>query len=119
MAAIERLVRIFATPVPAFFPRENPISSIAKPACISRTKMAAMTTHIVLIGTVSPSLPSIACARSSAVANALAGRTSSAANATSASGPALFRLDLMGASSFMIPGALRPPDRRVSERHTS
>ena len=60
MAAIERLVRIFATPVPAFFMREKPISSIAKPACMKSTSTAASTTHMVLVETVSPSLPSMA-----------------------------------------------------------
>ncbi len=87
MAAIERFVRILATPVPAFLPRENPISSIAKPACINSTSTAAMTTHMVLIGTVSPRVPSTAWFRSSAVARAEAGRTSSASNVTSATGP--------------------------------
>jgi hypothetical protein len=60
MAAIERLVRIFATPVPAFLAREKPISSIAKPACMNRTSTAATKTNIVFVVTVSASLPSIA-----------------------------------------------------------
>src|SRR3954451_9586580 len=50
-AAIEKLVRIFATTVPAFLPRENPISRNAKPACMNITRQPAMITHIVLIPT--------------------------------------------------------------------
>ena len=57
MAAIDRLVRIFATPVPAFFEREKPISSRAKPACMNSTSTAAMNTSSVFSGTVSPSTP--------------------------------------------------------------
>jgi hypothetical protein len=60
MAAIDRLVRIFATPVPAFFAREKPISSMANPACMNRTSTAAITTQRVLTGTVSASFPSTA-----------------------------------------------------------
>jgi hypothetical protein len=37
-AAIEKFVRIFAITVPAFFPRENPISRNAKPACMNITR---------------------------------------------------------------------------------
>ena len=37
-AAIEKLVRIFATIVPAFLPRENPISRKANPACMKITR---------------------------------------------------------------------------------
>ena len=55
MAAIDRLTRIFAIPVPTFLPREKPISSSAKPACMNSTRTAATITHIVLMGTVSPS----------------------------------------------------------------
>ena len=47
-------------PVPAFFTREKPISSIAKPACMNSTSTAAMNTNSVFVGTVSPSVPSIA-----------------------------------------------------------
>src|SRR3954471_14541737 len=48
IAQIEKLVRILATTVPAFFWRENPISRNAKPACMNMTSTAATTTHIVL-----------------------------------------------------------------------
>src|SRR5436190_11034338 len=57
IAAIEKLVRIFATTVPAFLPREKPISSSAKPACIQITSSAATTTQIELIGTLSGRTP--------------------------------------------------------------
>jgi hypothetical protein len=46
-AAIEKLVRILATIVPAFFPREKPISSRANPACMKITSVAATTTQRV------------------------------------------------------------------------
>ena len=39
-AAIEKFVRIFATTVPAFLPREKPISRNAKPACMNITSTA-------------------------------------------------------------------------------
>ena len=42
-----------ATIVPAFFPREKPISRSAKPACMKSTRQAATKTHIELIPTVS------------------------------------------------------------------
>ena len=45
------LVRIFATPVPAFFMREKPISSMANPACMNSTSTAATTTQRVFTGT--------------------------------------------------------------------
>ena len=61
MAAIERFVRIFATPVPAFFEREKPISSMAKPACMNSTSTAAKNTSIVLSATVSPRTPLLVC----------------------------------------------------------
>ena len=40
IAAIEKFVRIFATTVPAFLPREKPISRNAKPACMNITRHA-------------------------------------------------------------------------------
>src|SRR4051794_21732015 len=48
MAQIEKLVRIFATTVPAFFCRENPISRNAKPACMNMTSTPATITQVVL-----------------------------------------------------------------------
>ena len=50
-------MKIFATPVPAFFMREKPISSMANPACMKRTSTAAMITHMVFTGTVSLQRP--------------------------------------------------------------
>ena len=49
MAAIEKFVRIFATTVPAFLPREKPISRKAKPACMNITTMPATITHMELM----------------------------------------------------------------------
>ena len=45
----DRLMRIFPITAPAFFMRESPTSSIAKPACMNRTRTAATTTQIELI----------------------------------------------------------------------
>ena len=55
IAAIEKFVRILATTVPAFLPREKPISRNAKPACMNMTRQAATTTHIELMPTESGS----------------------------------------------------------------
>ena len=51
IAAIEKLTRIFATTVPAFLPREKPISRKAKPACMNITRMPATSTQTELIPT--------------------------------------------------------------------
>src|SRR5829696_5682458 len=50
-AAIEKFIRTFATTVPAFLPREKPISRNANPACMNITSTAATITHIELIPT--------------------------------------------------------------------
>ena len=68
--AIEKFVRIFATTVPAFFARENPISRNAKPACIQITSSAATTTQIELIATLSGNTPLLAASSVSALATA-------------------------------------------------
>ena len=39
---------ILPATAPAFFMRDRPISSIANPACMNNTRMAASTTHIWL-----------------------------------------------------------------------
>src|SRR5256885_11235034 len=41
-------MRIFATPAPAFFIREKPISRNAKPACMNITSTPATITQVVL-----------------------------------------------------------------------
>ena len=46
-AAIEKFVRIFTTPRPAFFAREKPTSRNRNPACMNITSTAATTTHTV------------------------------------------------------------------------
>src|SRR5919197_6277341 len=71
IAAIEKLVRIFATTVPAFLARENPISKKAKPACMNITSEPATITQMVLMPTEGSSLPSMDSARSVESANAL------------------------------------------------
>src|SRR3954469_2964810 len=55
--AIEKLVTILAMTVPAFLPREKPISRNAKPACMNITRQPATITHIELIPTLSASFP--------------------------------------------------------------
>ena len=45
--------------------REKPISSMANPACMNSTRIAATITHMVFTATVSPSVPLMAWARSS------------------------------------------------------
>src|SRR3954447_15105703 len=78
MPAIEKFMRILATTVPAFLPREKPISRNAKPACMNITRQAATTTHIELIPTDSGSTPLPAASNVSAIA--AAGATSTASN---------------------------------------
>src|SRR5918992_6037588 len=48
IVAIEKLATIFAMPMPAFLPRENPISRNAKPACMNITRTAATRIHVTL-----------------------------------------------------------------------
>ena len=57
IAAIEKFVRIFATTVPAFLPREKPISRKAKPACMNITRQPATITQSELIATESGRTP--------------------------------------------------------------
>ena len=71
IAAIAKLVRIFATTVPAFLALEKPISRKAKPACMNITSEPARITQIVLMPTDWSSLPAIALLRSVASANAV------------------------------------------------
>src|SRR3954447_1365407 len=49
--AIEKFVRIFATTVPAFLPREKPISRKANPACMNMTRQPAKITQTELMAT--------------------------------------------------------------------
>src|ERR687890_334549 len=78
---MEKFVRILATTVPAFLPREKPISRNANPACMNITRQAATTSQSVLIAADcgnGPSLPSLLIVSASAVAG-----TTSAARAPS------------------------------------
>src|SRR3954466_765706 len=70
IAAIEKFVRIFATTVPEFLPREKPISSRAKPACMNITKQPATITQIELMPTESGRAPLPAASKVSASAPA-------------------------------------------------
>src|SRR3954452_17177206 len=90
-AAIEKLVRIFAMTVPTFLPREKPISSSAKPACIQITSSAATRTQIELMATLSGSTPFENASEVSA--EATAGSASASAPAPAAA--PLSRLNVM------------------------
>ncbi len=46
IVAIEKFARIFTTPWPTFLPREKPISSSAKPACMNMTRTVATTIQV-------------------------------------------------------------------------
>ena len=94
IAAIEKFARIFATTVPAFLPREKPISRNAKPACMNITSRAATSTQIALIA-------SSAAARRSTGGLERVGRApppgAAAAPATRRTGPASAQsLDVIG-----------------------
>src|SRR6201991_1328214 len=80
IAAIEKLTRIFAMIVPAFLPREKPISRKAKPACMNITRMPATSTHTELMATSDGSFPSTAALSVSPSASAAAGKTASASS---------------------------------------
>ena len=72
-----RLMTIFPATAPAFFMRERPISSIAKPACMNSTRIAATTTHIWFVAKAT-SLTVVSAAK------AAVGDASSASNAMKA-----------------------------------
>src|ERR687894_1963000 len=46
IVAIEKLMKIFATPDPTFLPREKPISRNRNPACMKMTRIAETITHV-------------------------------------------------------------------------
>ncbi len=106
IAAIEKLVRIFATTVPAFLAREKPISRNAKPACMNMTKHAATITQSELIPTVCSSLPSMASFRSSALANAPGARSSKPISASGIA--ARYFLFIEGSFPFPCPPGTEP-----------
>ena len=74
-------MRIFATTVPAFLPREKPISRNANPACMNITSTPATITHIVLIPTEGRASRRLRLLRSVASANAEPGTDAAAAAA--------------------------------------
>src|ERR687886_1684704 len=51
MSPMPMFARIFATTLPTFFMREKPTSSIANPACMNSTSIAATITHMVSTAT--------------------------------------------------------------------
>src|SRR3712207_559663 len=48
IVAMEKFATILAMPMPAFLPRENPISRNAKPACMNITSTVATMIHVTL-----------------------------------------------------------------------
>jgi hypothetical protein len=46
IVAMEKLMKIFATPEPTFLPREKPTSRNRKPACMNRTRIAETITQV-------------------------------------------------------------------------
>src|SRR5215212_11355913 len=77
-AAIEKFVRIFATTVPAFLPREKPIARNANPACMNITRQPATITQIELIATELGSTPLLYASKLSADAAAGSARSAPA-----------------------------------------
>ena len=103
--AIEKLVRILATPAPAFLARENPISNSAKPACMNITSTAATITQVVF------RLETVSSRVGPSCANATAGSASSTAAPESAAFKYLVRFK----SVPPYPPGL-PPGVAVTER---
>src|SRR5438874_2947937 len=93
MEATLRLVMTLATTVPTFFIRENPTSSIAKPACMNRTSTAATTTQ-----TVSAPTPAAMVAVLSSSAKAASGTRAAAAAGRDARASRCFMADTVGAA---------------------
>src|SRR3954454_3748159 len=96
--AIEKFMSTFATPAPAFFIREKPISSSRNPACMNITRMAATITHVVSTA----EAVSVSVGPSAAAATAGSARATSEAPPTRAArrrGPARsVRLNIEGSS---------------------
>jgi hypothetical protein len=76
------MASIFATTLPTFFIREKPTSSIAKPACIKSTSIAATTTHMVSMASATSSIVAAPCVTSVSWANAAAGAAATSSNIT-------------------------------------
>src|SRR5215213_5027192 len=105
---MEKLVRIFATTVPAFFAREKPISRKAKPACMKNTSAPATMTHRELIATESGRAPFLAA--SSASACAAAGKASSNPHARRS-----VRLMARKPADALVPGHCPPVEDLAGE----
>ncbi len=64
--AIEKLTTILAIPMPAFFPREKPISRNANPACMNITSTAATRIHSTFSSSTTVSRVGASCASATA-----------------------------------------------------
>src|SRR3954453_9312775 len=95
--------------VPAFLPRENPISRNAKPACMNMTRQPATMTQVELIPTVSASFP--APAASNLSASAELGSASAASTASALTRTALLLATAPRVRLFI--GVLPPVEARL------
>ena len=78
--AIDTLMRIFPITAPAFFMRDSPTSSIANPACMKRTRTAAMNTNVVLTAMSVGVTSSCAAARAGTSSSSTATRAGTSRN---------------------------------------
>ena len=120
MPAIEKLVTILAMTVPAFLPREKPISRNAKPACMNITKQPATITQIELMPTESGN-PLPAASKVSARAAAGASSTSTALSASARTANERLSMDPPwssgpGSLSRGAPRAIRPVSKDPGDR---
>ena len=97
--AIEKFMRIFATPEPAFFIREKPISRKANPACMNITSTPATITQVVLTldvtsGRVGPLAAEAAAGSARAAASAAAHPARTRIRAGDSGAAPLARLDM-------------------------
>src|SRR3954447_14877346 len=108
---IAKLTRIFATIVPAFLPREKPISRNAKPACMNITRMPATSTQTELMATSAGNLPAVTLSSVPLSAKAAAGTASAATKpVTKPAAQRVQRIRPPLSNSIEAESASEPPD---------
>ena len=100
---IDRLMRIFPITAPAFFMRDSPTSSIAKPACMNRTRIAATTIQIELTPTSAPDAGSPPAGPAATAASAGADNTSTSAQSGTSRSDLNRMHALLSAGAFAVP----------------
>ena len=65
---MDRSMRFFMTIFPAFFARVNPVSTIANPGCMKKTRAAPKRTHIVSTEVYRPALATLSAAKAVGIA---------------------------------------------------